>query len=199
MLYVNNARFRADYFNRQRERMEKLAHEGQRPQLLYVGCVDSRVTPEYITSAAPGQVLVARNIANLIPPPESAGASVGAVLEYGVNHLEIPHIAVCGHTDCGGVKAIAEGLIKLPANSPLFTWLARAGWSSDRPGDVSPVTLNQLARRNVLRQIDHLQMYSFVRQAVAAGRLTLHAWLYDVETGELVEYSAVSGEFAPLE
>ena len=197
-LYVNNGRFRADYFNPQRDRFESLARDGQQPQLLCIACADSRVTPEYITSAAPGQIFVARNIANLIPPPDSASASVGAVVEFGVQHLRIPHIAVCAHTDCTGVRTIAAGLTKLPATSPLFTWLARAGWAPDRPGDVAPDTLSLLVRRNVLRQIEHLKMYPFVREAVAAGRLRLHAWLYNLETGELSEYSAAEGDFVPL-
>ena len=196
--YVNNARFRTEYFEPRRRLFERLAREGQHPQLLYIGCADSRVTPEFVTAAEPGQVFVARNIGNLVPSPYSASVSVGAFVEYGIHHLHIPHIAVCGHTGCGGVKAIAGGVAAMPAGSPLRTWLTHAGWVPDAPGDLSPATLTRLVKRNVLQQIEHLKMYPVVSEALTARRVTLHAWIYEIETGGLTEYSEAEGDFVPL-
>jgi carbonic anhydrase len=80
-----------------------LAEEGQHPKVLWIGCSDSRVIPEQITSAEPGELFVIRSVANLVPPA-GIGPAVGAVIEYAVLHLRVPHIVVCGHTECGGIK-----------------------------------------------------------------------------------------------
>src|SRR5262245_11235372 len=100
------ARFRAEYFAGEREYLHRLAVEGQRPSALYVGCSDSRVIPELLTSSAPGELFVVRNVANQVPTLQHSDASVGAAVEYAVGYLRVRHVIVCGHYGCGGVKAV---------------------------------------------------------------------------------------------
>lgn len=157
---------------------EKLA-EHQQPNLLWIGCSDSRVVPDIITSSDPGKLFVVRNIANIVPPSGAADASVGAAIEYAVLHLGIDDIVVCGHTGCGGVKAMKDGLPGEEAH--LHRWV--------RYGDImSAGTVEDAVKSNILAQRNNLMSYDFVRERVEDGRLAIHAWLYDMGEGDLLAH-----------
>ncbi|MCC7541253.1 MAG: carbonic anhydrase, partial [Deltaproteobacteria bacterium] len=100
--------FRTSYVAGERDFLHQLASVGQSPDALYVGCSDSRVVPELLTSSAPGALFVVRNVANLVPSLTHADASVGAALEYAIGHLHVPHVIVCGHLGCGGIGALLD-------------------------------------------------------------------------------------------
>ena len=102
-------RFR-DHYQQNLTLFERLATQGQAPAVLWIGCSDSRVVPEVITSAEPGELFVLRNIANVIPPYGTGETSAGAAIEYAIRHLHVSHAVVCGHTDCGGIKALGKPL-----------------------------------------------------------------------------------------
>ncbi|MBN1991442.1 MAG: carbonic anhydrase [Anaerolineae bacterium] len=171
---------RRDFFEKQAALLEALAKEGQSPQALVVGCSDSRVSPEQLLGAQPGDLFMLRNIANIIPPYEHSDMGITAVLEYAVRHLRVPHLAICGHTDCGGIKSL-EAELDAEAEPALVNWLEFA-----RPAQQGvPVEgLNAWGRhravveQNVVLQLRHAQTYPFVLAALEANRLELHGWVY---------------------
>lgn len=192
--------FRRDSLVDDREFLRKLASEGQSPDAMYVGCSDARVVPELLTKSSPGRLFVVRNIANLVPPLEHADASVGAALEYAVGVLEVPHIIVCGHYGCGGVEAMLNGRERLAAFPSLQEWLRGMAPAVERAG-AATLDPTQRWRRaveeNVLDQMVNLLTFPLVAEAVAAGRLDVHAWVYDLWTLELAVYEPASQIFLP--
>lgn len=179
--------FQANHFERARDFMTQLAGEGQKPQVLLVGCSDSRVVPEMIVGARPGDLFVTRTIANVIPAYSISESAAGAVIEYAVQHLKVAHLVVCGHTDCGGIKALDKRLdpLKEPA---LARWLEQARPVVQRVGGSGgddPARHRALVEANVLLQIEHAQTYTCVREAVQQNRLELHGWVYDMFTGQV--------------
>lgn len=166
---------------------QKLA-EHQEPNLLWIGCSDSRVVPDIITSAEPGTLFVVRNIANLVPRADSGDTSVGAAIEYAVLHLGIDDIVVCGHTGCGGVKAL-EKRAQLEPNLRQWVGHAHVGHASNA---------DEAVKANILTQRDNLLTYDFVRARVEQRSLALHAWLYDMAEGDLLAHDPETGAWRTL-
>jgi carbonic anhydrase len=180
--------------------LQRLASTKQSPGALYVGCSDSRVVPELLTSSAPGELFVVRNIANVVPPLEHADASVGAAIEYAVAHLHVPHLVVCGHYGCGGVEAALGGLEPLRGLPSLHDWLggvlpgAEAARAAGLEGDA---LLRRAVEENVLVQLDNLVTFPPVAQALERGDLALHGWVYDMFGVELQIYDGTTDAFVP--
>lgn len=180
-----------------RERLERPAREGQSPQALFVACIDSRVAPELITGAGLGDLVVLRNVANAVPPYGTGEVGVGAALEYAVLHLKVRHLVVCGHTDCGGIKAL-DGPADWSREPHLARWVeqARAARTqveaSGLPGEEQHLAT---VRANVLLQLENARSYDPVRRGERAGTLTLHGWVYHVESGELEAYDRAAKDW----
>ncbi|WP_424216941.1 carbonic anhydrase (plasmid) [Streptomyces sp. BI20] len=172
---------------RHADRFRALA-AGQAPEALFITCSDSRVVPTLITGAEPGRLFELRTAGNIVPPYPHDGPTGGeaATIEYAVRALGVESVVVCGHSHCGAVGAVARGedLSALPA---VRDWLDRSvpprsavrapAPDHDRPDVAAAV------RAHVLEQVDVLRAYPCVRERLAAGRLTLHAWYYEVHTG----------------
>ncbi|WP_105971794.1 carbonic anhydrase [Streptomyces geranii] len=168
----------------------KLA-QGQCPEVLFITCSDSRVIPALITGARPGEIFELRNAGNIVPPHSAFGAASGeaATIEYALEVLGVQHLVVCGHSHCGAMGALKSGddLSALPG---VDAWLELArpelapvlGDSSDHPA-----TLPEVAQRNVVNQLAVLSGYPVVRQRLDSGRLWLHGWYYEVDTGRVYE------------
>jgi carbonic anhydrase len=179
------------YFEENREQLERLALEGQHPQVLFISCIDSRVAPELITRANVGDLLVVRSMGNIVPPYATGEVGIGAVIEYAVFHLRLKHIVVCGHTHCGCIEAL-ETSPDWRRESHIARWIEHA-----RPARTKveasglPSEERHLAtvRENVLLQLEHLRTYGPVHEAERAGTLTLHCWVYHLETGLFEAYS----------
>ena len=169
----------------------RLAEDGQNPKVLWIGCSDSRVIPEQITGAEPGELFMVRNVANIVPPSWASDNAIGAVIEYAVLHLQVPHIVICGHTECGGIKAL-DGHISMGREPHLARWLELARPARKR---VEALGLPEEARyietikKNVLVQWENVQSYSCVRESENEGKLKIHGWLYDLHTGDLLAYN----------
>lgn len=182
------------------ELFERLATQGQSPEVLAIGCSDSRAPAELITQIEPGDLFVLRNVANIVPPYGTGEMGVGAVVEYAVLHLHVKHIVVIGHTDCGGIKALDEPP-DWSREPHLARWVEHA-----RPAQTKveasglPQEQRHLAtvRENVLLQLEHLRSYDAVREGVGAGTLALHGWLYHLETGGVERYDGQLGDWTPL-
>jgi carbonic anhydrase len=178
----------------------RLAEDGQNPKVLWIGCSDSRVVPELITGADPGELFDVRNIANIVPPAPTIACATGAAIEYAVLYLKVNHIVVCGHTGCGGIKAL-ETPPSAKDEPHIASWLELAapareaviarGVSAD---DVYCETITT----NVLLQCDNLRTYPCVLAAEKKGAISIHAWLYDLHTGEILEHDGASRTWNPI-
>jgi len=186
-LIAGHGRFRLEYAADERTYLARLAADGQRPGALFVGCSDSRVIPELLTGAGPGQLFVVRNVANVIPPSGGAAVSVGAALEFAIGHLRVANLIVCGHDHCGGVEALLDGA-PIDGEPDLVSWLAPVRPPVERAraaGRDRRARLRRSVEENVLEQLANALSYPVVQAARAGGRLDLHAWVYDIATFEL--------------
>jgi carbonic anhydrase len=169
---------------------DRLAEEGQHPKVLWIGCSDSRVVPELIMDAEPGELFNVRNIANVVPPAASPACATGAAVEYAVMHLGVEHVVVCGHTECGGIAALAAEL-EPEVHPHIVSWLEIARPARDKvlQSNVSEDDLNlETIKTNVLMQLDNLRTYRCVADREGSGDLKLHGWLYNIHTGRVRAY-----------
>jgi len=182
------------------EVFDRLADEGQDPKVLWIGCSDSRVVPELITGADPGELFNIRNIANVVPPADSAESGTGAAVEYAVIHLGVQHIVVCGHTECGGIAALAGE--PEPEKQPnISAWLEFARPARERAlasGVAEEDLYLETIRTNVLIQMDNLRTFPSVVDGEDTGKLRIHGWLYDLHTGTIQAYNPESAEWEPM-
>ncbi len=201
-LYDGFLSFRRSIVPAQRSLYRELA-TGQKPSALFITCSDSRVVPALILQSQPGDLFVCRNAGNLIPPHGESAGDVAAAIEYAISVLNIPNIIVCGHTDCGAMKALLhpEKTFTLPS---VAGWLryaedAKQAVIKNQPDLPEPVFLNELERQNVLTQLEHLKTHPAVADKIAAGTLRLYGWIYDIGQAEIFAYDAKEGIFTPLD
>ncbi|ORT56369.1 carbonic anhydrase [Streptomyces sp. CB03238] len=191
--FIDNARTFPTRVARQPEEIRRLA-AGQAPEALFITCSDSRVIPSLITGARPGELFELRTAGNVVPRYDEARPSAEtATVEYALRVLGVRHIVVCGHSHCGAVGALVRGddLSALPA---VRGWLTH---SVPEPPDTKD--LAQAVRQHAVAQLDTLRDYPAVRELLANGELTLHAWYYEVDTGVVsVHHPELEGEFRPL-
>jgi carbonic anhydrase len=192
-------RFRA-YRQENLELFELLATKGQAPHGLFIGCSDSRVPPESITQCDPGDLFVTRNVGNLIPPYGTGDTNIGAVIEYAVLHLNVEHAILCGHTDCGGIRALDEAVDSI-REPHAARWIEHARAAKTQvEASALPEEKRHLAivRANVLLQLQNLRSYDAVRNGEKAETLSLHGWVYHLETGVIEAYDSETGSWKPL-
>jgi len=191
--------FKKEDFERDKEFFQGLK-EGQKPHTFYVGCSDSRVVPNLITKTLPGELFVVRNIANVVPPFDVNDGTLkctASILEYAVKYLEVKNIVVCGHSNCGGLKALfypKEKLEKLPF---VKSWLKLIEDLKEKVKDIEDEKLREweIEQLNVVRQLQNLLTYDFVRERVEAKKLNLYGWYYIIESGEVYNYNFKNKEF----
>jgi carbonic anhydrase len=194
--------FQRNVFPQRKELFEHLACE-QKPRALFITCADSRVVPDMILQCEPGELFICRNAGNIVPPYGDVRGGVTATIEYAVMGLGIPNIIVCGHTDCGAMRAVLtpEKLKRMPS---VQHWLFHAQTAVHMVEDNFPnltgeERLQKLTEENVLAQIDHLRTHPYVASRVARGDLSLYAWVYNIKSGEMTGYDPESHRFVPLD
>ncbi|MBV1833247.1 carbonic anhydrase [Novacetimonas pomaceti] len=181
-------RFNTEVFPKNRELFASLADQ-QSPGTLFIACADSRVNPGLITQTKPGELFVLRNIGNIVPAYGEMLGGVSSAIEYAVLALKVSHIIVCGHSDCGAMKALLDPdpskLAKMPT---VASWLrnAEAARAVLEVSDAGPASVRSLAEQNVLLQISHLRTHPAVAAGLARNTLTLQGWFYDIPSGEVV-------------
>jgi carbonic anhydrase len=176
------------------------ASEPQRPHTLFITCADSRIDPNALTATGPGEVFVTRNIGNMVPAYGEMLGGVSAVIEFAVAGLGVRHVAICGHTDCGAMKALLDpaSVAKMPS---VRNWLKNAQTALavantlheheiPNPGETSQAhherpLIDVLTEQNVLLQIQHLRTHPSVATALTLGNLTISGWIYDIATGNV--------------
>ncbi|WP_018259718.1 carbonic anhydrase [Methylobacterium sp. WSM2598] len=195
--------FRERVFPGQQQMYQRLVRDGQQPKALIIACADSRVAPEHITQADPGELFVCRNAGNIVPPFTQQNGGVSSAIEYAVVALGVRDIVVCGHSDCGAMKGLMQPNA-LDAMPSVAAWL-RHSCAAERivceayPPDIDPATrLRALAMENVVAQLTHLRTHPSVAAAMAKGELRLHGWFFAIETGEILAYDGEAQRFLPF-
>lgn len=201
--------FKGGRFGIERGRYQQLAETGQSPSIMLIGCVDSRVSPETIFDSAPGEILVARNVANLVPayePPSQEDPShqhgTSAALEFAVRALAVRHIVVLGHAFCGGVKAFASDAAPLTASDFIGRWVSQlapaAAAIGPRDGQGEEEYLRRLEYASIELSLKNLMSFPFVKAAVEKGDLELHGAFFGVASGRLLVRDPRTGSFEPV-
>ena len=192
-------RFRTEVYPEHREAYTRAELEPQKPHTLIVACADSRIDPERITQSRPGELFVTRNIGNLVPPYGEMLGGVSAVLEYAVSALKVQHVVICGHTDCGAMKALThpEQLSQMPT---VRRWLrnAEAAMSVAKEVESKDNFLMSLTKQNVLMQITHAKTHPSVAGAMARGELVISGWVYEIGSGNVLIYDESKQVFEPV-
>ncbi len=176
--------------------------KGQAPSTLFVTCADSRVNPHLMTSTKPGDIFVARSIGNLIPPHGSGDRGTAALVEYAVQVLQVEHVVVCGHSQCGAVRSLLDP--NDDATVPRVTeWLqyaetARAMTQAMAEKAPENEKLKVATQHNVAAQLANARTYPAIATAVALGKLQLHGWYYDIGSGGVDSLDPVRNTFHPL-
>jgi carbonic anhydrase len=194
-------RFRKDRYTEERHRFEELSR-GQTPHIMILGCADSRVAPEVIFAAAPGELFVVRNVANLVPPSEEKGDYHGttAAIEFAVNGLRVEHIIIMGHSGCGGIKACLSAGENRPIGRFIAPWVelaapARDAVRAEHP-DADPATFQQLVELEAVRRsIDTLESMPFLQTQLFGGSLKVHGAWFSIAEGQLRWLNRKTGDF----
>ena len=189
-------RFHDDYFPGVQDRFQSLVRDGQHPNILFIGCSDSRLVPYLLTGTGPGELFIVRNVGALVPPHDGSAGYHGtaAAIEFAVLRLGVERIVVCGHSHCGGIRALYEESV--PQATNLAAWLELAREAA-LPVRMTPEALRRTEQRSVVLQLERLMAYPMVRERVESGRLALHGWHYVIEEGEVHVFDLRSGSFVP--
>ena len=184
------------------ELFAKLSTQGQAPKALMISCADSRVVPEQILQAQPGDLFVCRNAGNIVPPYANMNGGVSSTVEYAVAALGVRDIIVCGHSDCGAMKALNDPSM-LEGMPNVAAWLrhgAAAAHVVERccPDLTGPDRVRALCLENILTQIAHLRTHPSVAAAIAQGEMALHGWFVDINAGQVLGLDGETGQFVPL-
>ena len=192
-------KFQTQVYPAQAEQYQRVMNEPQRPHALIITCADSRILPDLLTQAAPGEIFVSRNIGNLVPPHGEMPSDISAVLEYAVCALGVRHIVICGHTECGAMKALLKPESVEPMPS-VKSWLSNAhdalaaARALVHPGQD---LLRTVTEQNVLLQMRHLRTYPAVAGALAEGELRLSGWVYAIAAGQVRIAEGEDSAFEP--
>ncbi len=206
-LLEGHAKFRAEYFEHERELMDSLARGTHEPKALVIGCSDARVPPDIILGASPGDLFAVRNVGAMVPPyaKEMFNRAAGSGIEYAVHVLRVRHAVVVGHTQCGGLRALAQMNDEMRESMPvLAAWLHDAielrGRLATLARHMSPEDLERLlVFENVVVQLENLLTYPVVKRALEEDRLEIHGWVYDLADGRLHGYDPKVNRFRALD
>jgi carbonic anhydrase len=196
-------RFEKEVYEGKSELYGRLASRGQSPKALMISCADSRIVPEHVMQADPGDLFVCRNAGNIVPPFATMNGGVSSTVEYAVAALGVNDIIVCGHSDCGAMKAVAEpSLTKEMPN--VAAWLRHSSAADKVVRDAYPeLTNGELVRaismENVVAQIAHLRTHPSVAAGIARGEISLHGWFVDIHEGHVLALDGTTGQFVTLE
>ncbi|AMA55115.1 carbonic anhydrase [Bradyrhizobium sp. CCGE-LA001] len=182
-------------------RYRELSVKGQSPQVMVIGCCDSRVSPEVIFDVGPGELFVVRNIANLVPvyQPDGNAHGVSAALEYAVTVLKVKHIVILGHAQCGGIRAFVDKIEPLTPGDFIGRWMQMF----IKPGEVVEQRehesmaqfVERIEKAAVFRSLENLMTFPFVRKAVESGQMQTHGAYFGVAEGSLFVLDKATKEF----
>ena len=185
----------------EQSRYRELSEIGQSPEVMVIGCCDSRVSPEVIFDAGPGELFVVRNVANLVPvyQPDGGAHGVSAALEYAVRALHVKHIVVLGHAQCGGIRAFVDNTAPLSPGDFIGKWMSMFVKPGEKVGQRDHETMadftTRIEKAAVFRSLENLMTFPFVQILVERGKLHLHGAYFGVAEGSLSVLDPVTKEF----
>jgi carbonic anhydrase len=195
-------RFQNDVYPKKKDLFEKLS-KGQSPEALFITCSDSRIETAMLTQTDPGELFICRNAGNIVPPHTTATGGMTASIEFAVAALQVPHIVICGHTECGAMKGAMDlgGLDSLPH---VKEWLGYSKAAVAVVDELSPKGTDEermhlLLKQNVMLQLQHLKTHPSVAARLAKGDLLLHGWVYDIKTGAVEAYDDETNSFVAVD
>ena len=194
-LLEGNSLFKNSYFKKNEAKLLRLAKEGQHPKALFIGCSDSRVVPNLITQTSPGDMFVIRNVGNFVAPfkPDEDYHSTASAIEYAVTALKVSEIIICGHTECGAIQALYDGVDE-------HQFIHTKKWLSlgEKAKALSLLALGTKANRedllrltekvSIVTQIENLLSYPFIKEKLENDTLNIYGWIYDIHTGTIEYY-----------
>ena len=204
-LLAGYKRFRAKYASPDNNIMEKLSVDGQHPKIMVVACADSRVDPSLILQCDPGDLFVVRNVANIVPPYLQTDTAdhhgMGAALKFAIGGLNVEHIVLLGHSQCGGIQALlnhAAAESKTDSSQPqastdcIHKWVSIVGTKDNtlKPDDYAKEALHQ--------SYDNCLSFPWVTDAVEAGKIQIHRWFFNIKEGEIQAFDSQKSAYAPL-
>ena len=193
--------FRTQRLPTEQSRYRELSERGQSPEVMVIGCCDSRVSPEVIFDAKPGELFVVRNIANLVPvyAPDGGTHGVSAALEYAVQVLSVKHIVVLGHAQCGGIRAFIDKIAPLSPGDFIGKWMSMFVKPGEiveqRPHESMQDFTTRIEKAGVLRSLENLMSFPCVQMLVERGKLQLHGAYFGVAEGSLFVLDKAAKEF----
>lgn len=197
-------RFQENYFGGDQELFRQLK-EGQNPSAMVIACSDSRVDPAILLDCEPGDLFMVRNVANLVPPYEHGAGlhGVSTALEFGVCVLGVQHLIVLGHSSCGGIRALLQGIPEGASGEFIINWVNIAQRARERvweemPDAADEVKLCACEQAGILVSLENLLTFPWIRQRVQQGKLMLHGWYFDLESGNLLAYDPNHAQYEPL-
>jgi carbonic anhydrase len=185
----------------EQSRYRELSERGQSPGVMVIGCCDSRVSPEVIFDAGPGELFVVRNVANLVPvyQPDGGAHGVSAALEYAVSVLHVRHIVVLGHAQCGGIRAFVDNAAPLSPGDFIGRWMSMFIKPGEKVGQRDHETLQdfivRIEKAAIFRSLENLMTFPFVQVPVERGELQLHGAYFGVAEGSLSVLDPAAKEF----
>jgi len=188
----------------EQDRYRELAEHGQTPEIMVIGCCDSRVSPEVIFDARPGELFVVRNVANLVPPYETDGKyhGVSAALEFGVGVLKVKHIVILGHAHCGGVRAYAEDAEPISPGDFIGRWMSLMQPAAEKVGARGSRSraeyLERMEQASIVNTLDNLMTFPRLCKLIERGAVALHGAYFGVAKCELSVLDRATGEFRPV-
>ena len=195
-------KFRREVFTPQAAKYQALAKH-QRPHTLFITCADSRVVPSVITQTEQGELFQCRVVGNLVPAHGNSAGGVTSAVEYAVMVLGVQHIVICGHSDCGAMRAFAHPE-KLAELKSVRAWIEHADsaitMAKEHFGHLEgDAFLAALAKENVMSQLQHLRTHPCVATKLRKGTLQIHGWYYDIGEGTIQQYDEDTETFVPLD
>jgi carbonic anhydrase len=205
-----NELFKKSYFKTNEKELLKLAKKGQNPKALYIGCSDSRVIPDLMTQTGPGDLFVVRNVGNFVAPysPNIDYHSTASAIEYAVSVLNVEEIIICGHTHCGACKSLYQDIddeelihtkkwLELGQQAKSMATLA-LGANAYKSESTKEPLLRLTEKISVVTQIENILTYPSVKKRVDEGKVHIHGWMYDIETGNIEFYDPETCQYLPL-
>ena len=192
--------FRTRYFEEKPEVYAKLVKRGQSPEVLVIGCCDSRADPAILLSAEPGELFIVRNVANLVPPyePDSHYHGTSAGLEFAVRDLKVRHVLVLGHSGCGGIQALLDPARALERREFIAQWVSIADRIRKDAGIVTPSDTRAAEQAAIRVSLANLLTFPWISERVKSGALSIHGWWFDLDQGALWGIDEPEGEFKAL-
>ena len=205
-LIKGNKKFREASFPKYEGDIKELVEKGQKPEILFVGCSDSRVTPDLMLDTKPGDMFILRNVGNFVPPyhPDNDFHGSSAAIEYAVSVLEVKHIIVCGHSHCGACKSLYQNLNDSPNLIHVKKWLELGKRAKEytllaiQDKSDKEKLYRATERISIVHQMENLLTFPEVERKVKNGELQIHGWYYRIEDGTIEYYDGEECSFKPL-